>query len=147
MRYLGLDLGTKSLGLAISDRTNMIATPLKTLTFQNEDYESIIKDLKEIIEEKEITELILGFPKNMDNSCGFATERSLKFKKILENKISIPVYLMDERLSSKEAENILLSTGLRREKRKKVVDNVAAAIILDTYLKERRIMDERKSKE
>lgn len=147
MRYLGLDLGTKSLGLAISDRTNMIATPLKTLTFQNEDYESIIKDLKEIIEEKEITELILGFPKNMDNSCGFATERSLKFKKILENKISIPVHLMDERLSSKEAENILLSTGLRREKRKKVVDNVAAAIILDTYLKERRIMDERKSKE
>lgn len=147
MRFLGLDLGTKTLGLSLSDRSNMIATPLITLRFKIEEYESIIPELHKIIKEKEITDLVLGLPKNMDNSCGFAAERSLKFKAILESQIKLPVHLIDERLSSMEAEKILISTDMKRIKRKKVVDNVASAIILDTYLKERRIKNERKSQE
>lgn len=146
MRYLGLDLGTKSLGIAISDRTNSVATPLITLHFKEEDYESVLTELQNIIKEKDITDLVLGLPKNMDNSLGFAAERSKKFQSLLEDKIKIPVHLIDERLSSKEAENILISTDIKRVKRKKVVDNVAAAIILDTFLEERRIKNEREQK-
>ncbi len=145
MRYLGLDLGTKTLGISLSDRTNTIATPLKTLTFKSESYASVIPELQKIIEEKQITDLILGLPKNMDNSCGFAAQRSIKFKELLDSHIKLPVHLVDERLSSMEAEKILLSTDMSRIKRKKVVDNVASAIILDTYLKERRINNERES--
>lgn len=147
MRYLGLDLGTKTLGIAISDRTNLIATPLITLHFKNENYESVLTDLQKIVTEKNITDFVLGLPKNMDNTCGFAATRSKNFQMLLENHFQLPIHLIDERLSSKEAENILLSTDMRRIKRKKVVDNVAAAIILDTFLKERRIKNERKSEE
>ena len=145
MRYLGLDLGTKTLGISLSDRTNMISSPFITLHFKKEDYESVIPQLQQIITEKEITDLVLGLPKNMDNSCGFAAERSLNFKSLLEEKCTLPVHLVDERISSMEEEKILLSTDMSRMKRKKVVDNVASAIILDTYLKERRIKDERQS--
>lgn len=142
MRYLGLDLGTKSLGIALSDRTNTIASPFKTLHFKEEDYESVLTELKKIVKEKEITHFVLGLPKNMDNSCGFASKRSLNFQKLLDETFSLPVILVDERLSSKEAENILLQNDMKRIKRKKVIDNVAAAIILDTFLKERRMNHE-----
>ena len=147
MRYIGLDLGTKTLGISLSDRTNTIASPYKTLTFKSEMYESVIPELKKIIGEKEITDLVLGLPKNMNNSCGFAAQRSEEFKKLLEYNLKIPVHLVDERLSSVEAEKILIHSDLSRIKRKKVVDNVASALILETYLKERRIKDERKSQE
>lgn len=144
MRFLGLDLGTKTLGISVSDRTNTIATPLITLRFPNEQYEEVIKELKKIVEEKNITDFVLGLPKNMNNSCGFAAERSKQFANVLEKNFSLPIHMIDERLSSIEAENILLSTDMKRMKRKKVVDNVASAIILDTYLKERRNEYERK---
>lgn len=133
MRYLGLDLGTKTLGLAISDKTNTIATPLTVIRYQ--DYEELIAELKLIVSEKEIGKFILGLPKNMNNSEGFAAERSLSFKKELEENFDIPVILIDERLSTVEAENILLSADVSRKKRKRVIDGVAASIILDTYLK------------
>ena len=144
MRFLGLDVWTKTLGISVSDRTNTIATPLITLRFPNEQYEEVIKELKKIVEEKNITDFVLGLPKNMNNSCGFAAERSKQFAKVLEKNFSLPIHMIDERLSSIEAENILLSTDMKRMKRKKVVDNVASAIILDTYLKERRNEYERK---
>lgn len=147
MRFIGLDLGTKTLGIALSDRTNTISSPYKTLTFKNEQYETLIPELKKIIAEKDITEIVLGLPKNMNNSCGFAAERSKNFQKLLESSIDLPIHLVDERLSSMEAEKILIHSDIRRVKRKKVVDNVASAIILDTYLKERRIKDERRIQE
>ncbi len=146
MRFLGLDLGTKTLGIAISDKTNLVATPYKTIRFLEEQYETVIEELAHIVTEKQITDFVLGLPKNMDNSCGFATERSKQFEKILANHFALPIHLVDERLSSKEAENILISTDMKRKKRKKVVDNVAAAIILDTYLEERRIQNGRLEK-
>lgn len=135
MRCLGLDLGTKTLGLAISDKSNMIASPYKVLRWDGEDYELLFKDLDNIIKENNITDLVLGLPKNMNNTLGFAAERSLKFKEALESRYKMEVTLIDERLSTVEATNYLLDADVSRKKRKKVVDGIAASIILDTYLK------------
>ena len=134
MRILALDLGTKTLGLAITDASNTISYPLTTLRYNNEDYAYLIKELKKIIEEKKVELLVLGLPKNMDNSLGFASQRSLNFKRALEESIDLEVKLVDERLSTVSAENILIESNMRRENRKKVIDSVAATIIIDTYL-------------
>ena len=124
MRFLGLDLGTKTLGLAVSDKTNTIATPYQTLHF--EAYEELIEILKKIVLEKEIGGFVLGYPKNMNNSLGPAVERT---------NFDLPIFLIDERLSTVEAENLLISMDTKRKKRKKIIDSYAAAIILDTFLK------------
>ena len=137
MRYLGLDLGTKSLGVSISDRSNTIAMPYKTLRFEEGHDEVVLKDLEEIVKEKKITEFVLGLPKNMNNSLGFAAERSLRFKEKLEKYFCLPVRLVDERLSTVEAEKILITGDKSRKKRKKVIDNVASSLILETYLKQK----------
>ena len=136
MRYLGLDLGTKTLGLALSDKTGLIASPYKTLRFQT--YEELISELKKIVEEKEVGTFVLGYPKNMNNTLGEAVERTMRFKTILESSFDLPIILVDERLSTTEAENRLIETDMKRMKRKQVIDSYAAAIILDTYLKESR---------
>ncbi len=135
MRYLGLDLGTSTLGVSVSDRTNMIASPLITLRFPSEDYESVLSSLKKIVEEKEITDFVLGYPKNMNNSEGYATKRTENFKVLLENNFHLPVHLVDERLSTVEAEKILLSSDTSRKKRKRQIDRLASSLILETYLK------------
>ena len=135
MRCLGLDLGTKTLGLAMSDKTNFIASPYRVLRWDGEDYELLFKDLDIIIKDNSITDLVLGLPKNMNNTLGFAAERSLKFKDALESRYNIEVHMIDERLSTMEATNYLLTADVSRKKRKQVVDGVAASIILDTYLK------------
>lgn len=133
MRYLGLDLGTKTLGIAITDRLGIIANPYKTLRFKNQD--ELIEPLKNIIESESIGEIALGLPKNMDNSLGFASERSLKFKEFLESFLDIPIVLVDERLSTMEAEKYLLDGDMSRQKRKDVIDAVAASVILNTYIR------------
>ena len=135
MRCLGLDLGTKTLGLAMSDKTNFIASPYRVLRWDGEDYGLLFKDLDIIIKDNSITDLVLGLPKNMNNTLGFAAERSLKFKEALESRYNMEVYLIDERLSTMEATTYLLEADVSRKKRKQVVDGVAASIILDTYLK------------
>ena len=135
MRVLALDLGTKTLGLAISDKTNTISSPLKVLRHDGEHFDEIIKELSNIITENEIDTVVLGNPKNMDNSEGFASQRSQNFKKIIDKELNIKTILIDERLSTVEAENILIQSDLRRNKRKKVIDSAAAMIILDTYLR------------
>ena len=137
MRYLGLDLGTKTLGIAISDKLGILASSLKTIKFDNEDYNSLIPELKSIVEEYKITTAVLGLPKNMNNSLGFASERSLNFKKIIEENMNIEVVLEDERLSSVEANNVMINADLSRKKRKEKVDALAATIILQRYLDRR----------
>ena len=137
MRYLGLDLGTKTLGLSISDKTNQISTPLKTLYFPENCYEKSLPDLKEIIDKYQITDLVLGLPKNMDNTLGFASKRSLDYAELLKQHIHLPIHLIDERLSTIEAQRILISSDFNRKKRKGKIDNVASAIILDTYLRKK----------
>ena len=136
MRCLGMDLGTKTLGLALSDKMGLIASPYQTLRFQN--HEELLEKIKKIVEEKEIVTFVLGYPKNMNNYLGFAVERTMQFKQVLENVFDIPIVLIDERLSTTEAENRLIETDMKRMKRKEVIDSYAAAIILDTYLKESR---------
>ena len=135
MRYLGLDLGTKSLGVAISDATGFIARPLKVIHFPSEQYDVALSELKNIIEEYQVDKIALGLPKNMNGSMGFASARSLKFKEMLEAITDKPIVLIDERLSTVEAENILLEADVSRKKRKSVIDGVAAVLILETFIK------------
>lgn len=132
MKYLAMDLGTKRLGLAIST-SGVLTTPYKLISFKT--YEEARDEVIKIIEKEKITCLVLGLPKNMDNSMGFASERSLNFKKLLEEKCSLPVNLVDERLSTVEAESILIENNYSRAKRKNVIDELSACIILGTYLR------------
>ena len=133
MRYLGLDLGTKTLGLAISDKTNTLASPLDVLHFKFEDYESVIPLLKDVIQKYKITKVILGLPKNMDGSIGFAGNRSLHFKELLE-KEAIEVVLVDERLTTKNAEGIIHLNNDHIKNTKYKIDSIAASLILENYL-------------
>ena len=136
MRYLGLDLGTKTLGVAVSDLTGTIATSLTILRHEN-NHEYLIEELKKIISEKNVETIVLGLPKNMDSSEGFAADRSKTFSDLLKKHIDIPITFIDERLSSVEAHNILFNLGKNNQKRKKVVDEIAATIILENFMKKR----------
>ncbi len=136
MTALGLDLGTKTLGVAIS-KTGIIANPYKLLKYNNEEYDNLAKEVADIVEKENVTEIALGLPKNMNNTSGFATKRSEDFKTILEKYVNIPINFVDERLSTVEATNILLANDMSRKKRKNIIDVTAAMIILDTYLKKR----------
>lgn len=133
MKCLGMDLGTKTLGLATSDKLGLIASPYKTIRYSS--IEELAEEVNSIIDELHIEKLVLGYPKNMNNSLGFAVERTNNFKTILENLTGMEIELVDERLSTVEAEKYLISSDMRRENRKKVIDAVAASIILDTYLR------------
>lgn len=132
MRYLGLDLGKKSLGIAISDKLGIVASFYKNIKFENE-LESI-PILKDIIEKEKIEKIVLGLPKNMDNSLGFRVEETKNYKELLEKKFNMEVILEDERLSTKLAESVLIDADLSRKKRKKVIDGVSAVVILQSYL-------------
>ncbi len=132
MKYLGLDLGTKTLGLAISDRTGVIASFYDSLRYDDEDV--LISKIEGIIDKEKIDILVLGLPKNMNNSVGPRAEETIRFKEKLEKKISKKVILQDERLSTKLAEAPLIDADLSRKKRKKIIDGVAAVVILQAYL-------------
>lgn len=134
MRYLGLDLGTTSLGVAISDKTNTLVSPLTLIKFKKEDYNDALNKLMEIIKDKNISKVVLGLPKNMDNSLGFAAQRSLNFKKILESE-NVEVILEDERLTTVEAINIMKNNGLKRINDQNKTDVLSAVLILESYLK------------
>ena len=134
MRYLGLDLGTKTLGISMSDKTGIIASNFKTLRFDEKDYDSTIEPLKEIVNEYDIKCIVLGLPKNMNNSLGFRSEETLEYKKLLEKNINIDVVLQDERLTTMEANNYMLEADISRKKRKEKKDELAASIILQSYL-------------
>ena len=133
MKTLGMDLGTKTLGLAVSDKLGIIANPYKTLRYN--DIAELVEDVSKLIDELHIEALVLGYPKNMNNSLGEATLRTDVFKEKLENVTELPINLIDERLSTVEAEKYLIGADMSRKNRKEVIDSVAASIILDTYLK------------
>lgn len=137
MKYLGLDLGSRTLGIATSDATGLIASTYKTIR-HNEEYDRLLTEVKEIIEELKIDEVVLGFPKNMNNTIGPKGELSLEFKEKLEKLVTIPVHLQDERLTTKSATDMLIMGNVSRKDRKKVVDSVAATIILQTFLDRKR---------
>lgn len=134
MRILGLDLGIKSLGVAITDKSNTLVRPYKVIKFQSEDYEYALNEVKKIVEEEGVDKVVLGLPKNMDGSIGFAGERSLNFQKMLENA-HIKVILEDERLTTKSAENIIHENNENIKNTKSKIDAIAASIILESYLR------------
>lgn len=133
MRYLGLDLGSRRLGVSISDPNGIIASVYKVIE-HNEEYEKLVEDIKKIVSDEKIEKIVLGLPKNMNNTIGPKGELSYKFKEMLEEKIDKEVILVDERLTTKEATDVLIKGNTSRKKRKKVVDSLAATIILQSYL-------------
>ena len=142
MTVIGLDLGTRTIGIAIS-RTGIIANPYTLLKYDNDDYDYLASEIKKIVEKENVSKIVFGFPKNMNNTCGFATERTKKFQEVLEKYVNVPIILVDERLSTVEATNILLANDMSRKKRKKIIDVTAAMIILDTYLKKEGNLNEK----
>ena len=133
MKYLGLDLGTRTLGLAVSN--GLIATSLKTIRYEDED--KLIAELIKVIDEYKIDCLVLGFPKNMNNTIGPRAVETMAFKEKLE-ALNYKVELQDERLSTVSAHNYMIEADMSRKKRKEKVDAFAATIILQTYLDRRK---------
>ena len=138
MKYLGLDLGTRTLGVSISDITKTIATAYGTIRFEEDNYEEAISKLSTIMEKEPIEKLVLGFPKNMNGTVGPRALVNLEFKKMLEDTFKIPVEMQDERLSTKEASGYMIKADISRKKRKQKIDSLAANIILQTYLDKRK---------
>ncbi len=134
MRILGLDVGSKTIGVAVSDELGWTAQGLKTIQIQEDEQKSGIPELEEIIREYGIEKIIVGLPKNMNGTIGPRGEISLQFAKLLKNRFSLPVELWDERLTTMAAELILLTADVSRKKRKKVIDKMAASLILQSYL-------------
>ena len=134
MRYLGLDLGTKTLGISISN--GVIATNYNTLRHQ-ENYDYLVYEVLKIVEKEHIDKIVLGFPKNMNNTIGERAKITLEFKDKLEKIIHKEVIMEDERLTSVVANDVLIKADTRRKKRKEKVDGVASVIILQSYLDRR----------
>ncbi len=132
MRTMGLDIGTHTIGIAISDELGITAQGLKTL--RRKSMEEDFKEIATIIDQFEIENIVVGLPKNMNGTLGTQAEIVLKWIKILTDKISVPVETWDERLSTVGASKVLLEADLSRRKRKKVIDKLAAVLILQGYL-------------
>lgn len=131
---MGIDYGEKTIGIAVSDAFGWTAQGIETIKRKEEDnLKESIERIKALVQEYNVEKIVLGLPKNMNNSLGFRAEKTLKFKEKLEKVLSIPIVLWDERLSTKAAENILLEADLSRKKRK-VIDKMAAVYILQGYL-------------
>lgn len=136
MRILGLDIGSKRIGVAISDQTGLIAQALETI--YSTSPERNVRRIVELISEHDVTEIVLGVPYNMDGSEGPQVQQIRNFKDLLSGNIDVPLHEWDERLSTVAAERILLEADMSRAKRRKVVDKVAATLILQGYLDRRR---------
>jgi len=132
MRLMGLDVGDKTIGIAVSDMLGLTAQGFETIIRTSN--KSAINRIKEIIAEKDIEKLVVGLPKNMNGSLGPQGEKVLSFVKKLKDKIDIEIVLQDERLTTVAAEKMLISADVSRKKRKKVIDKVAAVYILQGYL-------------
>ncbi len=138
MRVIGLDLGNRTVGIALSDYLGIIANPIGTFRFDEQDLDAALKEVTRVIKENQVEKIVLGFPKNMNGTIGPQAEYCLKFKVMLEETTNLEVIMIDERLTSKQADVIMLSADMSRNKRKKNVDKLAATIILQTYLDTKR---------
>ena len=134
MRILGLDLGSRTLGVAVSDYLGIIANPIGTLRISENNLDEALEHVRTLVKEHQIKTVVLGLPKNMNGSIGFQSEYCLNFRDMLVEKLALEVVMIDERLTSKMAENIMLEANLSRKKRKINVDKLAATIILQSYL-------------
>ncbi len=132
MRILALDHGSKRIGVAVSDETKTIAQPLEYIPA--EPFADFLARLKQLLIAKEIDLVLIGLPRNMDGSYGPAAQKVEAFVAVLRSAVTIPVKTWDERLTSSQANKILIQGGVRREKRREKVDKMAAAILLQSYL-------------
>jgi putative Holliday junction resolvase len=132
MRILALDHGSKRIGVAVSDETKTIAQPLEYIPA--EPFADFLARLKQLLAEKEIDLVLVGLPRNMDGSYGPAAEKVQTFVGVLGGAITVPIKTWDERLTSAQANRILIQGNVRRDKRKEKVDKMAAAILLQSYL-------------
>ncbi len=134
MRILGIDLGSRTVGLAVSDYLGIIASPIGTERIEENDLQAALNCVKLVVKERGIEKIVLGLPKNMDGSQGFQSDYCKSFKKMLEDELKIEVIMYDERLTTKMAHNYMLDADMSRKKRKANVDKIAASIILQSYL-------------
>lgn len=135
-RVLGLDVGDKTIGVAVSDPLGFTAQGLTTLIRESnkKDYQAI----KELIDEYDAQTLVVGLPKNMNNTIGPQSEKVIKFAEKIKNKFNVEIIYIDERLTTMSAERLLIEGNVRRENRKKYIDKLAASYILQTYLDSQR---------
>ena len=135
MRIMGLDYGSKTMGVAISDPLGFTAQPIEIIRRKEENkLRQTLARIEALIQEYEVEQIVLGFPKNMNNTVGDRAEKSLELKAMLERRTGLPVLMWDERLTTVEANRTMMETGIRRENRGKYVDALAAVLILHGYL-------------
>ncbi len=135
MRIMGLDYGSKTIGVAVSDPLGLTAQGVEIIRREEENkLRKSLRRVEELVKEYEVTEIVLGFPKNMNNTIGERAEKSLQLKETLERRLGLPVVMWDERLTTVEANRTLMESGVRRENRGKYVDMIAAVFILQGYL-------------
>ncbi|MBU5593545.1 Holliday junction resolvase RuvX [Amphibacillus sp. MSJ-3] len=134
MKKMGLDVGSKTIGVAISDAFGWTAQGLTTLKWTDKQFSSADQDIESIIKEHDITEIVIGLPKHMNGSIGERGEISQAYADYLADKFKVKTTLWDERLSTMAAERVLLEADVSRNKRKKVIDKMAAVMILQGYL-------------
>lgn len=135
MRVLGLDYGSKTVGVAVCDPLGLTAQGVETITRKEENkLRRTLARIEELAEEYQIETIVLGYPKNMDDSIGERARKTEEFRDMLIRRTGLPVILWDERLTTIEANDILIQSGVRRENRKKVIDKIAAVLILQSWL-------------
>lgn len=142
MRIMGLDYGSKTVGVAISDALCLTAQGKEIIRRKSETkLRQTLARIEELIAEYEVERIVLGLPKNMNNTLGDRAEKSLEFQKMLEKRTGLPVDMWDERLTTVEANRTMMEVGVRRENRSKYVDEIAAVFILQGYLDARSRID------
>ncbi|EMT46279.1 MULTISPECIES: Holliday junction resolvase RuvX [Anoxybacillus] len=134
MRILGLDVGTKTLGVAVSDELGWTAQGIETIRIDEESGQYGFDRLRQLIEQYAVEEIVIGFPKNMNGTIGPRGEATKRFAERVKQTFSLPVVLWDERLSTMAAERMLIAADVSRKKRKQVIDKMAAVMILQSYL-------------
>lgn len=135
MRVMGLDFGSKTVGVAVSDSLHITAQGLEIIRREQENkLRRTLARIEELIKEYDVGEIVLGYPKNMNNTIGERGEKTEEFKKMVERRTGLPVVLWDERLTTVAADRTMMEVGIRREERKKYVDRIAATFILQGYL-------------
>ena len=135
MRILGLDYGSKTVGVAVSDPLGFTAQGVEIIRRKSENkMRQTLARIEELIAQYQVEEIVLGLPKNMNNTLGDRAEKSLELKETLERRTGLPVVMWDERLTTVSANRVLMETGVRRENRKEHVDEIAAVYILQGYL-------------
>ena len=135
MRILGLDYGSKTVGVAVSDPLGFTAQGVEIIRRKSENkMRQTLARIEQLIAQYQVEEIVLGLPKNMNNTLGDRAEKSLELKETLERRTGLPVVMWDERLTTVSANRVLMETGVRRENRKEHVDEIAAVFILQGYL-------------